>query len=100
MPFTQKQLRIDIDTLEKRYRELGYFGVRVTTDFSIQKSLDRNAKNVRLSIQVNERKKIAVAFEGNSEISSGTLRDELTLITRGSYEDFEVGSSVKRPAPL
>ena len=48
VPFTQKQLRLDIEALEKRYRELGYFGVRVTTDFSMQKSLDRVAKNVRL----------------------------------------------------
>jgi outer membrane protein assembly complex protein YaeT len=93
VPFTQKQLRLDIEALEKRYRELGYFGVRVTTDFSMQKSLDRIAKNVRLAIQINERKKITVAFEGNSQVSSSTLRDELTLLTRGSYDDFEVGSS-------
>src|SRR4029077_9913693 len=81
VPFTQKQLRTDIEALEKRYRELGYFGVRVTTDFSMQKSLDRDAKNVRLAIQISERKKITVAFEGNSQISSSTLRDELTLLT-------------------
>jgi outer membrane protein insertion porin family len=93
VPFTQKQLRLDIDALEKRYRELGYFGVRVTTDFSMQRSLDRVAKNVRLSIQINERKKIAVAFEGNDKVSSSTLRDALTLLSRGSYDDFEVGSS-------
>ena len=93
VPFTQKQMRLDIETLEKKYRELGYFGVRVMTDFSMQKSVDRVAKNVRLAIQINERKKITVAFEGNDSISSGTLRDELTLIKRGSYDDFEVGSS-------
>ena len=93
VPFTQKQLRADIEALEKRYRELGYFGARVTTDFSMQKSLDRMAKNVRLSVQINERKKITVAFEGNNQVSSSTLRDELTLLTRGSYDDFEVTSS-------
>ena len=49
VPFTQKQVRLDIEALEKRYRDLGYFGVRVTTDFSMQKSLDRVAKNVRLA---------------------------------------------------
>ena len=59
----------------------------------MQKSLDRVAKNVRLAININERKKIAVAFEGNSGISSSTLRDELTLLSRGAYDDFEVGSS-------
>jgi outer membrane protein insertion porin family len=93
VPFTQKQLRLDIEALEKRYRELGYFGARVTTDFSMQKSLDRVAKNVRLAININERKKIGVAFEGNKETSSSTLSDELTLLSRGSYDDFEVASS-------
>ncbi len=91
--FTQKQLRLDIEALEKRYRELGYYGVRVTTDFSMQRSVDRVAKNVRLAININERKKITVAFEGNDKTSSGTLRDELTLSARGSYDDFEVASS-------
>jgi outer membrane protein insertion porin family len=93
VPFTQKQLRIDIEALEKRYRELGYFGVRVTTDFSMQKSVDRKAKNVSLALQINERKKITVAFEGNAEMSGANLRDELTLLSRGSYDDFEVTSS-------
>ena len=67
-----------------------YFGVRVTTDFSMQKSLDRVGKTVRLAININERKKIVVAFEGNSGISSSTLRDELTLLSRGAYDDFDV----------
>jgi len=93
VPFTQKQMRLDIETLEKKYRELGYFGVRVTTDFSMQRSVDRIAKNVHLEIHVNERKKITVAFEGNEKKSAGTLRDELTLLSRGSYDDFEVGAS-------
>jgi len=93
LPFTQKQLRVDIETLEKKFRELGFFGVRVTSDFSMQRSVDRVAKNVHLEIHVNERKKITVAFEGNEKMSSGTLRDELTLLSRGSYDDFEVGAS-------
>ena len=93
VPFTQKQLREDIDALTKRYRALGYAGVRVTTDFSVQKSIDRAAKNVRIGITINERKRIAVAFEGNASQSSSTLQDELTLFSRGSYDDFEVGAS-------
>lgn len=91
--FTQKQLRLDIDAVEKKYRQLGYIGVRVTTDFSVQKSVDRNAKNVRLNIHINERKRITVVFEGNTSTSSSALRDELTLLDRGSYDDFEVGAS-------
>ncbi len=93
VPFTQKQLREDIDALTKRYRGLGFAGVRVTSDFSVQKSIDRAAKNVRIGIAINERKRIAVAFEGNASQSSSTLQDQLTLFTRGSYDDFEVGAS-------
>src|SRR5206468_2486693 len=44
VPFTQKQLREDMDALTKRYRALGYAGVRITTDFSVGKSVDRAAK--------------------------------------------------------
>jgi outer membrane protein assembly complex protein YaeT len=92
-PFTRKRLREDIEALQKRYRALGYIGVRVTSDFSVQKSVDRVAKNVRLAIHINERKRITVAFEGNGHESSSTLRDELTLYARGAYDDVEVGAS-------
>jgi outer membrane protein insertion porin family len=93
IPFTQKQLREDIDALAKRYRALGFAGVRVTTDFSVQKSIDRAAENVHIGIAINERKRIAVAFEGNASQSASTLQDQLTLFNRGSYDDFEVGAS-------
>ncbi|HSY38896.1 MAG TPA: POTRA domain-containing protein, partial [Polyangia bacterium] len=93
VPFTQKQLREDLEALTKRYRALGYAGVRVSTDFSVQKSIDRGAKNVRIAVTVNERKRIAVAFEGNASLSSSSLQDELTLFSRGSYDDYEVGAS-------
>ncbi len=101
VPFTQKQLREDMDALTKRYRALGYAGVRVTTDFSVGKSVDRAAKNVRIGITINERKRIVVAFEGNSSQSNGTLLDTITLFSRGSYDDYEVGGQRGRhPAPL
>ncbi|HVZ87611.1 MAG TPA: POTRA domain-containing protein [Polyangia bacterium] len=93
VPFTQKQLREDMDAVAKRYRALGYAGVRVTTDFSVQKGVDRGAKNVRIGIAINERKRIVVAFEGNASESNAALTDELTLFSRGSYDDYEVGAS-------
>ena len=92
-PFTQKQLREDIEKVVKKYRVLGYVGARVSHDFNLQQSIDRSAKDVRLGITINERKRIAVAFEGNLKKSSGTLKDELTLFDRGSYDDYEVSAS-------
>ena len=92
-PFTAKQLRIDLDALTKKYRSAGYVGARVTSDFSVPDSIDRRAKNVRLVINVNERKHVVIVFEGNRHVSSSTLKDELTLFDRGSYDDHEVGVS-------
>ena len=92
-PFTAKQLREDLAKLTKRYRQLGYVGARVTTDFNVARSVDRNAKNVVLGITVNERKKITVTFEGNQRKSSSTLKDELTIFDRGSYDDYEASAS-------
>ena len=43
-----------------------------------------------------QRKRITVAFEGNGEVSAGTLRDVLTLLTRGSYDDYEVAPARTR----
>jgi outer membrane protein insertion porin family len=93
VPFTAKQLREDLDRLTKRYRKLGYVGARVTSDFDVGKSVDRRAKHVALTIQINERKKITLSFEGNDQKSSSTLRDELTLFDRGAYDDYEVSAS-------
>jgi outer membrane protein insertion porin family len=93
VPFTQKQLREDLDALTKRYRDLGYAGVRITTDFNIGRSVDRDAKNVRIAVTINERKRIAVAFEGNHSQSRRALMDVITLFARGSYDDYEVEAS-------
>src|SRR4029078_13134684 len=35
VPCTQRQLRVDIEALTKRYRALGFLGARVRTDFSV-----------------------------------------------------------------
>ena len=92
-PFTAKQLRADLDTLTKKYRDRGYVGARMVSDFAVPGSIDRQAKNVHLTVTVNERKHIVVVFEGNKHVSSGTLKDELTLFDRGSYDDHEVSAS-------
>ncbi len=92
-PFTQKQLREDIDKVVKKYRAAGYIGARVSHDFNLQQSIDRSAKNVRLGLTINERKRIEIAFEGNAHKGAGTLKDKLTMIDRGSYDDYELGAS-------
>jgi outer membrane protein insertion porin family len=92
-PFTQKQLREDIEAVVKKYRERGYVGARVSHDFNLQQSVDRQAKVVRLTLTINERKRIEVAFEGNGHKSASTLKDKLTMFGRGSYDDYELTAS-------
>jgi outer membrane protein insertion porin family len=93
LPFSQKRMREDIDTVVKRYRDAGFVGARVSHDFNLQQSIDRQAKNVRLTLTINERKRIDVAFEGNAHKGAGTLKDKLTMIERGSYDDYELSAS-------
>jgi outer membrane protein assembly complex protein YaeT len=92
-PFTQKQMRDDIDKVVKMYRALGYVGARVSHDFNLQSSVDRAAKNVHLGLTINERKRIQIAFEGNANEGDGTLKDKLTMFDRGSYDDYELSAS-------
>jgi outer membrane protein insertion porin family len=91
--FSQKRLREDVDGLVKRYRKLGYIGARITTDFDAKKSLDRSAKQVRVTLTINERKRITIAFEGIHSQGASSLESELTLADRGSYDDYEVAAS-------
>ncbi len=93
VPFTVRRMRDDIATVTERYRDVGYPGARASSTFDPERSIDRKNKNVAVVIQVNERKRVAVAFEGNSRESASTLRDRLTLDERGSYDDYEAGVS-------
>ena len=94
-PFRRADLRQDLTSLVLRYRRIGFPGVRVQDDFDPATSLDREAKNVRLNIDIKERKHIEVAFEGNRSRSAGNLQDGLTLLAHGAYDDVEAASSAQ-----
>jgi len=92
-PFRRADLRQDITSLVQRYRQVGFPGVRVRDDFDPSTSLDPQAKNVHLGIEIKERKHIEVAFEGNRTRSDGSLQDALTLRQHGAYDDVEANAS-------
>jgi hypothetical protein len=83
-PFRRGVLRQDITNLVAHYRRIGFPGVRVQDDFDPNTSLDLQAKNVRLAIDIRERKHVEVAFEGNNTRSAGALLETLTLLTHGA----------------
>jgi outer membrane protein insertion porin family len=92
-PFRRSVLREDIASLVAHYRRIGFPGVRIQDDFDPSTSLDREAKNVRLAVDIRERKHVEVAFEGNRTRSAGTLLDYLTLLAHGAYDDVEATAS-------
>jgi len=92
-PFRRGVLRQDIASLVGHYRRIGFPGVRVQDDFDPATSLDREAKNVRLAIDIRERRHVEVAFEGNRTRSAGSLLDYLTLLAHGAYDDVEAAAS-------
>jgi outer membrane protein insertion porin family len=87
-------LRQDIAGLVAHYRRIGFPGVRIQDDFDPATSLDREAKNVRLAVDIRERKHVEIDFEGNRSRSAGTLQDYLTLLAHGAYDDVEAAASV------
>jgi outer membrane protein insertion porin family len=88
-PFKRSTLLEDVKTLTERYRKLGYAAVRITH----VATPDARAKQVRLQIDITERKRVEVAFEGNRRVSDDTLRNKVTVFSRGGYGEFEVEAS-------
>ena len=92
--FSRSQLSKDVDHVVELYQKRGFPGVRVSTDFDIRHSFDRVSKTVNFHVEVRERRKIDVVFEG-SRYSDERLKNQLTLDEEGSYDDLEVEASAE-----
>lgn len=92
--FTRKALNEDVEKVVELYRKRGFPGVRVSTDFDIRHSFKRDIKKVEFHVEVRERRKIEVLFDG-SHYPDERLRGHLTLNAEGSYDDVEVAASAE-----
>ncbi|HWM84827.1 MAG TPA: POTRA domain-containing protein [Kofleriaceae bacterium] len=92
--FSRTQLNRDVQAVAEMYQRRGFPGVRVRTDFDLRHSFQRDSHTVEFTIDVRERRKIDVVFEG-SRYRDDTLRGLLTLDEEGSYDDVEVESSAE-----
>ncbi|HEU5055127.1 MAG TPA: POTRA domain-containing protein [Kofleriaceae bacterium] len=92
--FSRTQLNKDVDKVVELYQKRGFPGVRVSTDFDIRHSFDRVNKTVNFHVDVRERRKIDVVFEG-TRYSDERLKGHLTLDEEGSYDDLEVEASAE-----
>lgn len=94
--FTREQLQQDIERLVQLYQKRGYPGVRVRTDFDMRQSFNRATKRVDFRIEVRERRKIDIVFEGlKDDAPVDNLMKQLTLNEEGSYDDLEVDASAE-----
>jgi outer membrane protein insertion porin family len=94
-PFRRNALRLDETALGQRYNKLGYPGARITDDFDPTVSVDHLAKEVRLDLQIKERRRIELAFAGNHARSAGALAGELSTPARGVYDDVDATGAVE-----
>jgi outer membrane protein insertion porin family len=99
LPFRLSLLREDRNKLTERYRNLGYAGARVTVDVD-PAAVDYRQRNVQLRVDVLERKRVEVRFEGNRRLDDGDLREVITIFSRGSYVNVETKASEEAIAQL
>jgi outer membrane protein insertion porin family len=92
--FSRTALAKHVDQVVAMYQKRGFPGVRVSTDFDIRHSFKRDIKRVEFHVEVRERRKIDVVFEG-SRYPEDRLRSHLTLNEEGSYDDVELERSAE-----
>ncbi len=93
-PFRLAVVREDLAKLTLRLRGLGYPGARVTTS-DPEGGIDPSRRNVKLDIEVRENRRVEVGFEGNQRFSNATLREQVTIFSRGAYDQYEIESSAE-----
>jgi outer membrane protein insertion porin family len=99
LPFKLSLLRDDRLKLTTRYRDLGYAGARVIYDFDPATTVTQQ-RLVRLRLDVLEKKRVEVRFEGNRRLDADDLRGAITIFQRGYYEIVEVQNSQEAIAQL
>ncbi len=95
--FTRAQLNRDLEAVATLYQRRGYPGVRVRTDFDPTRSFNRARKTVDFTINISERRKIDVVFQGNDpeRAPASRLEELLTFDAEGAYDDVEVDASAQ-----
>lgn len=94
-PFYLQTFKKDIQKLQKYYRKLGYFSVSIRHDFDKSISLDRKKRRVNVNLIIRERRKVEVLLEGNRKIPKEELMDELSFVSSGTYDEYEINRSAE-----
>jgi outer membrane protein insertion porin family len=89
--FTRLQHQEDVKRLTERYQQLGFPAVRIQAPTSY----NRLSKSVDVTLLIDERRRIDVAFEGHDpdRVSTEQLSRLLTFAQAGSADDVEANES-------
>ncbi|PIU55800.1 MAG: outer membrane protein assembly factor BamA [Deltaproteobacteria bacterium CG07_land_8_20_14_0_80_38_7] len=91
--YSEKRLRNSIRDLTDVYRHKGYPKIKIkVTDLKI----DYDTGRVDLTIDVDEGPFVNVKFSGNREISERKLKKTITVFDEGSFDSYELDTSVEK----
>ncbi len=97
--FKRTRHQADIQAVVDLFRQRGYPAVRVRTDFDPLTSFDRRTKKVNFTITIDQRRRLEVVFEGQSEsVTIEDLKKQLTFDQAASADDVEAHESAKAMA--
>jgi outer membrane protein assembly factor BamA len=91
--FSRSRHQGDIEGLTAKYRRRGYPAARIRSDYDPATSFDRQSKTVDFTLRIDERRQIAVEFQGNSAFSHDALARLLTFDAAASADDLEAAAS-------
>jgi len=93
--FTRAQHQADLQRVAKMFKDRGYPAVRVASDFSPERSIDRRTKTVRFTVTIDQRRRLEVWFEGydQASVKEEELRKQLTFAEASSSDEVEAEAS-------
>ena len=93
--FNTQRFKEDVKELEQRFHDLDYPGVRIKESFKVDRKQPAS-EAVRITLKVQQRKRIRLSFLGNDALDRDDLMEALTLYKEGAYDDYELTQSVKQ----
>jgi len=92
--FSTERFKEDVAALAKKFHKLEYPGVRIRESFKVDRKLPPD-KAVRISLRIQQRKRVQVYYLGNSYLKKSQLDKVLTIFEEGTYDDYELGQSAR-----
>ncbi len=95
--YDRRALKEQVAEIEELYREKGYYGARARLERleGAQDGVIEIGQYVRPIVRVTEGPKVDITFEGNDNVSDDTLREQITFLTSGAFDETEVQLSAQ-----